>query len=124
MQDTGNLKDAAMHFLKLAASGNVDEAYARYVDPGFIHHNPHFMGDRASLMAAMKENAAAEPNKAFTVKATIQEGDKVAVHSHVRTESMDLAVVHIVRFSKGKIVELWDLAQPMPKDSPNQYGMF
>lgn len=124
MPDSTRQKDAAMHFLKLAASGKVDEAYASYVDPGFIHHNPHFKGDRASLMAAMKENAAAMPNKAFTVVAAVEEGDLVVTHSHVKTDAMELAVVHITRFSKGKIVELWDLAQPFLKDSPNRNGMF
>jgi len=50
----------------------------------------------------------------------------VVVHSHVMLKSNDLgvAVVHIFRFEKGRIVELWDLGQPVPENSPNQYGMF
>jgi predicted SnoaL-like aldol condensation-catalyzing enzyme len=34
------------------------------------------------------------------------------------------AAVHIFRFKKGHIVELWDLGQPVPEKSLNQYGMF
>jgi hypothetical protein len=30
----------------------------------------------------------------------------------------------IFRFEKGRIVELWDLGQPVPEISPNQYGIF
>ena len=49
----------------------------------------------------------------------------VAVHSHVRQKPDDLgaAVVHIFRFENGRIVELWDLGQEAPAQSPNQYGM-
>jgi predicted SnoaL-like aldol condensation-catalyzing enzyme len=60
------------------------------------------------------------------VKRIIAEGDFVVTHSHVRQEPSDLgaAVVHIFRFENGRIVELWDLGQSVPEQSPNQYGMF
>ena len=32
--------------------------------------------------------------------------------------------VHIFRFEQGRIAELWDLAQPISTDSPNENGMF
>ena len=32
--------------------------------------------------------------------------------------------VNIFRFENGRIAELWDVGQPMPEESPNQYGMF
>jgi len=34
------------------------------------------------------------------------------------------AVVHIFRFEDDRIVELWDLGQAIPQDSPNRHGMF
>jgi hypothetical protein len=34
------------------------------------------------------------------------------------------ATLHLFRFEAGKIVELWDLGQPMPAESPNKDGMF
>jgi len=50
----------------------------------------------------------------------------VVTHSRVQQKPSDLgaAVVHIFRCENGKIVELWDLGQPVPEESPNQYGMF
>jgi predicted SnoaL-like aldol condensation-catalyzing enzyme len=44
----------------------------------------------------------------------------------VRLKPGDLgvALVHIFRFADGRIVELWDVGQPVPEESPNQYGMF
>ncbi len=52
----------AVSFLKLAASGNVSEAYANYISPTFRHHNPYFAGDAESLKKGMAEAAAKFPN--------------------------------------------------------------
>lgn len=119
-------KDRAVRFLKMAASGEVREAYARFVGPGFRHHNPFFEGSAESLMVGMEENARQNPNKVLDVKRAIAEGEFVAVHSHVRQNPDDRggSVVHIFRFQNGRIAELWDVGQPMPEESPNQYGMF
>jgi len=119
-------KDAAVSFLKLAASGNVREAYLKFTGDGFRHHNPYFEGSAEALLAAMEENARQNPSKTLEVKRTIAEGEFVVIHSHVRQKPDDLgaAVVHIFRFEAGRIVELWDLGQPVPEDSPNENGMF
>ena len=119
-------KDMAISFLKLAASGKVREAYSKFVGAGFRHHNPFFEGSTETLMKGMEENASQNPNRVFEVKRAIAESEFVAVHSHVRQKPDDLgaAVAHIFRFENGRIVELWDLGQPVPEASPNQYGMF
>jgi predicted SnoaL-like aldol condensation-catalyzing enzyme len=123
---TDRNKEAAVSFLQMASSGKVREAYAMYVGSGFKHHNPYFEGSAETLMAAMEENARDNPNKTLDVKRAMAEGDWVAVHSHVRQEPEDpgVAVVHVFRFEEGRIVELWDIGQAVPEDSPNQYGMF
>ncbi len=123
---TDSNKDAAVSFLKLASSGKAREAYAKFVGSGFRHHNPFFEGSAESLMAGMEENARQNPNKVLEVKRAIAEGDLVVVHSHVRQKSDNLgaALVHIFRFEKGRIVELWNIGQPVPDKSLNQYGMF
>jgi predicted SnoaL-like aldol condensation-catalyzing enzyme len=123
---TDSNTDAAVSFLKLAVSGKVREAYSKFVGAGFRHHNPFFEGSAETLLAGMEENARQNPSKVLEVKRAIAEGELVAVHSHVRPKPGDLgaAVVHIFRFEKGRIVELWDLGQPVPEKSPNQYGMF
>jgi predicted SnoaL-like aldol condensation-catalyzing enzyme len=104
----------------------VREAYSKFVSPDFKHHNPFFEGSAQALAAGMEENARQNPNKVFEVKHAIAEGDLVAVHSLVRQKPDDLgaAVVHIFRFQNGHIAELWDIGQPIPKESANRYGMF
>lgn len=118
--------DISTAFLTMAASGRVREAFERHVADTFTHHNAWFPGDRESLLIAMEQSAATEPNKSFTVKQVIASGDRVAVYSHLqrgRTEQQ-YAVVHVLRFENAMIVEMWDVAQEIPKDSPNSLGMF
>ncbi|MGE6753881.1 nuclear transport factor 2 family protein [Rossellomorea sp. NPDC071047] len=126
MNDSLTIKERAVSFLELVASGNIREAYERHVGADFRHHNPYFPGDADSLMSAMEENAAGNPDKILEVKRVIQEGDTVAVHSYVRQNPEDLggAVVHIFRFEDEWIVELWDVGQAIPEDSPNENGVF
>ena len=121
-----NLKEAAMDFLRLASSGNVREAYQKYVAPDFKHHNPYYKGDRESLLNGMEESAMSSPNKEFKMLLALQEGDLVAVHSRVVQESLPapISVVHIFRFSENYIVELWDIIMPQPKDMVNENGLF
>ena len=118
--------DIAIEFLRMCSRGEVREAYARHVAADFIHHNAWFPGDRESLLLAMEQSAAAEPNKSFEPKQVVEGGDRVAVLSHLKRADagLEYAVVHIARFDEGKIVELWDLGQEIPKDSPNALGMF
>src|SRR3546814_15915780 len=74
----------------------------------------------------MEQSAAAEPNRSFEVKQVIEGGDRVALLSHLErsTGGIEYAVVHIARFDgDGRIVELWDLAQEIPEESPNALGM-
>ena len=119
-------KNVAVSFLKMAANGKVQEAYAKFVGEGFRHHNPFFEGSAKSLQAGMEANASQNPDKVLDVKRVIAEGELVAAHSHVQQKSGErgAAVVHIFRFENSRIVELWDLGQPVPEDSPNQFGMF
>lgn len=121
-----SLKEISISFLQNVAAGNVREVYQKYVGPDFLHHNPFFPGDSKSLMIAMEENATKKPNKRFEVKLAIQEKDIVTVFSHIKQNPEDFgaAVVHIFRFKDNQIVEMWDVSQLIPEDSPNKNGMF
>jgi predicted SnoaL-like aldol condensation-catalyzing enzyme len=112
-------KELAISFLKMVVARNIREAYDKHIAPNFVHHNQYFKGDRQSLMVAM-EGAALEVKHAF------EDGNTVITHSHVKQSPDDAgaAVVHIFRFEKGRVVELWDLGQPIVKDSPNEHGAF
>lgn len=117
-------REIAVQFLQMCALKSPKDAFAEFVNPNFIHHNQYFPGDRESLMNAMIESDKEHPNKAFSVQQVFEDGDRVAVFSHVAKEKMDIAVVHILRFENGKISEMWDLGSVLEKNSPNKNGMF
>jgi predicted SnoaL-like aldol condensation-catalyzing enzyme len=122
----GTRRDAAVSFLRLASAGNVRDAYQRHVAPAFLHHNPYFQGDAASLAAAMEANARANPQRVLEVLRALEDGDFVAVHSRARLKpgGTDIALIHLFRFEGDKIAELWDIGQQVPDPSPNENGMF
>ncbi len=93
-------KEIAKSFLKLAGTGQVRDAFYRYIAEDFIHHNQYFKGDRESLKTA------------------------IITHSRVEKEDSEIAVVHIFRFEGDKVAELWDLGQVAIEDSPNENGLF
>ena len=119
-------KDAAVSFLRQAASGRVREAYDKHVSKEFRHHNPFFAGSAEALLAGMEENARQNPDKRLEVLHALEDGELVAVHSHVRHQPGDrgAALVHLFRFEGDRIAELWDIGQPVPADSVNANGMF
>jgi len=124
--DSSDYKQIASDFLMLASKGKSREAFDKYVNKNFKHHNIYFKGDGESLMIAMEENAKKNPDKIFEIKKALQDGDLAATHSHVRQKPGDpgAGVVHIFRFENNKIVELWDLGQPVPLETVNENGMF
>ena len=119
-------KEIARDFLNLAATGHSHEAFRLHISPNFKHHNVYFKGDSDTLMLAMEESARLNPNKFFKIHHIIGDQKMVAVHSHVKQSTSDLgvAVVHIFRFESDKIIELWDLGQPVPGKIINENGMF
>ncbi|HVZ79461.1 MAG TPA: nuclear transport factor 2 family protein [bacterium] len=122
----GRNKDAAVGFLKMVVAGKIDEAYAKYVDMKGKHHNVFTPAGFEALKKGMIENEGMFPNKKFDIQRVVEEGDMVATHSHIvlKPGELELGVVHWFRFKDGKIAELWDVGQQVPKETVNQDGMF
>jgi predicted SnoaL-like aldol condensation-catalyzing enzyme len=119
-------KESALDFLQLVVAGNINEAYNNYVNMHGKHHNVYYSAEFASLKQGMIENHVQFPNKRLMVKNVVGERNLVAVHSNIilKPGEPGIAVVHIFRFEGGKIVEMWDVGQPIPIDSPNRLGAF
>lgn len=119
-------KELCNDFLQRIVKGDCRGAFSDYVHPEFIHHNAYFKGDVNTLIEAMEDAANESPDKKFVVHRAIEEDGQVVVHSHVVQHKNDpgYAIVHIFRFDEDKIIEMWDVGQPIPKDLPNENGMF
>lgn len=118
-------KATAEAFLTLVCS-DVERAYAELTAPNFRHHNVWFPGTADALKKGMADNLRQNPQKKLTIKQSIEDGDRVAVMSHVTFTAGDpgYALVHIFRFENGRIAEMWDVAQQIPADSPNTNSAF
>ncbi|HSB66319.1 MAG TPA: hypothetical protein VLD65_07055 [Anaerolineales bacterium] len=119
-------KERALDFLQMVVAGEIDEAYESYVNMHGVHHNMYYSSEFASLKHGMKDSHSQFPNKRLMVKNVLGEGDMVAVYSNIIMKAGEpgMAVVHLFRFDQGKIVEMWDVAQPIPVESPNRRGPF
>lgn len=119
-------KETAVEFLKLVVARRINEAYEKYVDMNGKHHNPYFPANFSALKQGMIEAHTKFPDTQSSIKNVLGDGDLVAVHSNVvmTPGEKGVAVVHLFRFRDGKIVEMWDVGQQVPLDSPNTDGMF
>ena len=102
------------------------EAFETWVAPGYIQHNPMAGTGRDAAIAFLEPFFNANPGIAYSIKRIIADGNLVAVHAHGKFSAEDrgVAVVDILRVEGCKVVEHWDVVQPVPEKSANQNGMF
>ena len=105
------------------AEHRVAEAFARHVAPGYIQHNPNIADGRDAAIAFLEPKFGA-PGARFEVKRLIVDGDLAMVHLHGQPDpaSRGVAVADIYRLEGGKIVEHWDVLQPIVQ-GPNPREM-
>ncbi len=60
------------------------------------------------------------------IKRAVAEGDMVVTHSLLKTSPDDLgtAAADFFRLENGKVVEHWDVLQPVPESAANDQPMF
>ena len=94
--------------------------------PDYIQHNPRFATGRDAFIAAFKGVRAAHPGLHSDIVRSGTSGDLVFTHVRVSDGSGkgDMAIVNIFRVSGGKIVEHWDVVQPVPETAANTNTMF
>jgi predicted SnoaL-like aldol condensation-catalyzing enzyme len=119
-------KKIAAKFLELVIAGRIEEAYTNFVSMEGKHHNPYFPAGFAALKKAMIQNHAELPDKQMIIRHVLGEGNLAAVHSCIipKPGEPGMVAVHIFRFQKDKIIEMWDSVLPIPADSPNNDGAF
>jgi predicted SnoaL-like aldol condensation-catalyzing enzyme len=106
--------------------GNPREAVARHVGPVYTQHNPLAPDGAAAFIQFVEGFRAQFPQLRVEVKRTVAEGDLVVTHAHLTLGPADRgsAVMDIFRFDRGKIVEHWDVGQPVPETAANDNTMF
>jgi predicted SnoaL-like aldol condensation-catalyzing enzyme len=120
-------KAAVQAFYDLAFNGKDPQgAVDRYVGDEYRQHNP-FAGDGPQAFIDFVTAYTTEhPELRVEFKRCIAEGDLVVVHCNIKLkpEERGDAVMDIFRLADGKIVEHWDVVQPVPEQSANDNTMF
>jgi len=102
------------------------EAALAYVGDRYVQHNPGAAdgpdGFR-KFIAFLREKF---PNSHSEIKRSFVDGDYVILHVHAVREpgTNGNAIVDIFKVENGKIVEHWDVVQPIPENPANNNTMF
>ena len=101
-------------------------AFETWVHPDYIQHKPTLPDGREPVITFLERLLERFPDRTFTIHRIISSDDLVAVHYHSQATPDDLgfAVVDIFRVENCKMVEHWDVVQPVPEDAANANTMF
>jgi predicted SnoaL-like aldol condensation-catalyzing enzyme len=120
-------KGVVLDFFELAfVNREPEQARDRYLGPTYTQHNPT-APDGAEMFPTLISGLFAHASEAsFHLKRVIAENDLVVLHYNLKMFPDDLgqAVVDIFRVEDGRIVEHWDVMQPVPAEAANTNGMF
>ncbi len=102
-----------------------DEA-SKYLGSKYIQHNPNAADGPDGLKGFIGFLKDKFPNNRSEIKRIFADGDYVIVHVHAVREpgTRGNAIIDIFRLENGKVVEHWDVVQPIPEKAANDNGMF
>lgn len=103
----------------------VRAAFEAHVVANYIQHNPGIADGREAAILAL-EPKFSQPGATFDIKRILVDGSLAAIHLHGRLspEAPGGAVADLYRLEGGKIVEHWDVLQPVPDRAANPHPMF
>jgi predicted SnoaL-like aldol condensation-catalyzing enzyme len=119
-------KKAAIEFYDKALNQKDFDAASKYFGPKYIQHNPGAPDGIEGFKAFITLRKEKFPNAKSEIKRAFAEGDFVILHVHGVREPGErgVAIVDIFRLENSKIVEHWDVVQPIPEKPANNNGMF
>ncbi|MBO9601116.1 MAG: nuclear transport factor 2 family protein [Novosphingobium sp.] len=109
---------------RLIMENRAMEAVEKYVAEDFIEHNPIVRGgNREGFIEHLVAGGFTNPDNPrmkMTVDRVIEQNEMVVTHIHVdMPDGPTLVFMDIYRVENGKMVEHWDVMQPVPETSVN-----
>lgn len=121
-------KQTVINFFKTALDEkNPEKAVELYGGDYYIQHNPLVGNGWEGFKSFIKYFMTQNPDLKAKIVRIIAEDDLVVTHVHLTLSNQDTrgtAAIDIFRLEDGKIVEHWDVMQPVPEKSENTNGMF
>ncbi|MBR7959463.1 nuclear transport factor 2 family protein [Burkholderia sp. AU19243] len=102
------------------------DAALAYVGDQYVQHNPNAADGRDGFRKFVAFLRDTYPQSHSEIKRSFVDGDYVILHVHAVREpgTRGSAIVDIFRLAHGKIVEHWDVNQPVPEHAANGNTMF
>jgi predicted SnoaL-like aldol condensation-catalyzing enzyme len=119
-------KKIVVDFYDKALNQKDFEAASKYLGARYTQHNPNAPDGPEGLKTFLQFLKEKFPNSHSEIKRVFADGDFVIVHVHAVREpgTRGNAIVDIFKLENGKVVEHWDVVQPIPKKAANINGMF
>ena len=119
-------KKTVVEFYEKGLNQKDFEAAAKYFGPRYVQHTPTAadgIEGFGKFIAFLREKF---PDSHSEIKKVFADGDYVILHVHAVREKGNRgnAIVDIFKLENGKIVEHWDVNQPIPEKTANENGMF
>ncbi|MCU1717904.1 nuclear transport factor 2 family protein [Pseudomonas sp. 5P_3.1_Bac2] len=101
-------------------------AASKLITDDYRQHNPHVPDGKAPMVEYFTEFFKTYPDARAKVVRSATDGDLVYLHVHSTDSKTDrgVALVDIFRVEDGRIVEHWDVIQPVPEKAANTNTMF
>jgi predicted SnoaL-like aldol condensation-catalyzing enzyme len=121
-----NKKIVIAFYDKLINEFDAEDAFAQHGGSRYTQHTPAIEDGREGVtrfIGWLREN---HPESHMEIKRAFSDGDMVILHSHWRRSPGDRgdAVVDFFRVQAGRVVEHWDVIQPIPATASNNNTMF
>jgi len=121
-------KQIAIDFYNAALNEKNWEKTKSFIGNRYVQHNLAAVDGPEGLKAHIEFLKRDFPNNRGEIKHALADGDLVALHIHNKRspEVRGNAVVDIFRIENGKVVEHWDVVQPIPEPgkAKNENTMF
>ena len=124
-QQEANRKAVLTFYEKGLNQKDADGALA-YVGDRYVQHNPNAADGPEGFKKFIGFLREKFPNSHSEIKRSFVDGDYVILHVHAVREpgTRGNAIVDIFKLENGKIVEHWDVVQPIPETPANNNTMF
>lgn len=119
-------KETIRDYYETAFGGQPELAVERHVGSRYIQHNPEADDGPVAFIAFVHSLRAANPGLQLVIKRIFGDGEFVVTHSNLilKPGEPGLALADFFRLEAGKVVEHWDVIQPVPLTAANQNSMF
>jgi len=124
-QEQKNLK-AVLDFYDVIVNGQQYERAGEFLDDNYIQHKPEVEDGPEGVLNFMRWVYEQSPQHRARIVRSFVEDNYVILHVHIMNaaEAPNLAVMDIFRVEDGKLMEHWDVVNPVPETARNSNGVF